>query len=139
MSGNDESSITSRLDFLILPLIKDVRTSLNSEYSVSFRYDDGWWLWTANWGDDLEVEGGVPEDAFEVGVAVARCSLARAVLEGDFDNVLTPWPPCPRHHDHPLDLRCANDRVQWWCSRDRIGLADLGLLNFLAERSSHED
>lgn len=32
------------------------------------------------------------------------------------------WPACPRHHDHPLEVR--DDR--WFCGRDRLFIAPLG-------------
>jgi hypothetical protein len=44
--------------------------------------------------------------------------VQRSVQEGGVDN----WPTCPRHHDHPLEMR--DDR--WFCGRDRAFIAPLG-------------
>ncbi len=39
------------------------------------------------------------------------------------DNLTDPWPPCPVHHDHPLQPRVARARATWLCLRDpRIGV-----------------
>lgn len=40
-------------------------------------------------------------------------------LQEEFD---PNWPACPRHHDHPLELR----DERWFCGRDRAFLALLG-------------
>ncbi len=32
------------------------------------------------------------------------------------------WPACPRHHDHPLEVR----DERWFCGRDRLFLAPVG-------------
>ena len=44
--------------------------------------------------------------------------VQRSVQEAGIDN----WPGCPRHHDHPLEMR--DDR--WFCGRDRVFIAPLG-------------
>ena len=46
------------------------------------------------------------------------------------DELTDPWPLCPRHHDHPLQVKLRHGRAAWVCNRDSETAVRVGeLLN----------
>ena len=49
-------------------------------------------------------------------------------------HIHTSWPPCPRHPKHPLWYHDGG----WWCERDRVRIAHLGMLSSLDHEKAPE-
>ena len=106
------------LDSAVAPLVDDVRRTLDRGFSIEFHVQDDLWMWTAG-GSSMSIAsvGWDPDDAPPDGLAATTARLAYEIPDFAFDDVLEPWPPCPRHHDHPLYPEVRGKRAMWVCRR----------------------
>jgi hypothetical protein len=97
------------LQQVVEPFVRDVRATLDREFVVRFaRGDDGLMVWAYNSGQTVH----------DINDAAAQLvNLARNIPDFAFDDVLEPWPRCPRHGDHPLMPQLRRDVAMWCCMR----------------------
>jgi hypothetical protein len=100
------------------PLVADVRRTLDPGYELSFRRSHGRWEWQSRWSvTEAITEASIPEQVFNDEPSQAALTLVGAILDFDFDHVVEPWPCCPVHGNHPLELGRDRGVVGWRCQR----------------------
>ena len=118
------------LENLVAPLVRDVRKTLDPEYAIVFEEHRNEWEWQSRWaGSDSITSATIPEGLFNLDEPSARLSIVQTILDFDFDEVLEPWPRCPVHRDHPLDVTIHRGEVWWTCERTREPVVLLGELS----------
>jgi hypothetical protein len=112
------------------PLVEDVRSTLDPAYQLDFLLEAGDWMWCSQWStSDGLTEASVPEALFDQEFSEAVVTLTREILGFDFDHVLAPWPLCPVHRDHPMEVARRDAGPSWICSRTGKALVLLGSLH----------
>jgi len=127
----DDRTLTADERFLRLisaGFVADVRRTLDKGYDLTFRYSAEYgWLWRTAWSTVNSVtERSVRDVVFNEERDRASIILADDILDFDFEHILEPWPRCPRHGDHSLDLRSIGGEPWWICNLDRHPEAVLG-------------
>jgi hypothetical protein len=109
------------------PLVADVRRTLDPGYQLRFHRSHGAWEWQSRWSASEEVTAAsIPEQVFNEEPRQAALTLVRAILDLDFDHVVEPWPRCPIHVDHPLEMGQAGGIIGWRCRRSSRFVVPLG-------------
>jgi hypothetical protein len=118
------------LEAAAAPFVADVRATLDREFRLAFELEDDLWCFRA-----YESTAGVcSREAVALaagagGQAELTALVAEVVPDFAFDDVLEPWPRCPRHHDHPLYPAMQQGRAAWVCRRPGGGrICEIGSL-----------
>lgn len=120
---------------LLDPLAERLQADLRTRFpAISVRFvphDDG--IWVCLVADDDVRWGEVATnfvDGEELGIAAQEELLAEVTFEvADNlwpDELTDPWPLCPRHGDHPLQVRVAHGKAAWVCLRDQAVAVRVG-------------
>ncbi len=102
--------------------------------SVRFaKADDGSWVCRIEDRGDL---WGEASTSYEVGVELSPTDIERLLAEVTLevadnlwpDDLTDPWPVCPSHGDHPLQVQFAAGSAAWVCLRDSVVVIPVGSL-----------
>jgi hypothetical protein len=104
------------LEAALLRFVRDVRGTLDHDFSVQLRFDDGWWIWSAATTESAFLECEAFDDSAPGSGEWATVEISRQITDAAFDEVLLPWPNCPRHRDHPLYAEVWHGAASWVCS-----------------------
>jgi hypothetical protein len=116
----DQVAEYALLEAFIAPLVRDVRRTLDPQFSVAWFVErDSWW-WSCLGTSSLWCETG---DARASVSGKHRSEVLADVVEHIADNAFDVgpvWPLCPEHRNHALNAVARGNHVMWSCRRDGL-------------------
>jgi hypothetical protein len=119
--------VARRIEADVRTLMPSVNVRVNHDTDgmliVEVRDDDGSWGYTGTWIEDQD------EEVSDADLEHLVVKVASEVGDNLWpDELMDPWPVCPRHRDHPLEPTLFRGRASWACRRDPSVAITIGSL-----------
>ena len=109
----DKAATRALIDAAVEPFLRDVRATLDPLFHLDVKFDDDLWLFEAYGGGTS-----FPTNVESMDVPSLTAEIAQRIPDSPaFDDLLDPWPRCPRHQDHPLYPEVRKGIAVWACRR----------------------